>query len=160
MAKKRRKKKATSTTAKKVTRRRGRPPGRRTPTPADPMSGAMTNLEQALQKLRAERDRLDEQINALEGALAAMGRGPAPAAPTPTPTTRGGRGRRGESGTLRDYVQRVMKGRGEMQVRDITDAVIAAGYPTQNKTLAKSVGIVLTQLPNVKKTGRGRFVLS
>lgn len=164
MAKKRGRKK--STTKKKTTkkaptngRRRGRPPGskNRTAAASDPIQGAVSNLQEALSNLVAERNRLDAQIHAIEQALASMGG----RTRVVTPATGGGRGRRGGAGgSLKDFIERVMAGKGTMRVRDVTDAVLAAGYPTQNKTLAKSVGIALTQMPNVKKKGRGEFELA
>jgi hypothetical protein len=46
-----------------------------------------------------------------------------------------------------------------MAVKDITEGVRRGGYETRNKTLAKSVGIALTQMPEVDKVGRGLFRL-
>jgi len=44
-----------------------------------------------------------------------------------------------------------------MAVKDITKGVVRSGYKTKNKTLAKSVGIALTEMPTVEKVGRGQF---
>lgn len=46
-----------------------------------------------------------------------------------------------------------------MAVKDVTAAVVRAGYQTRNRTLGKSVGIALAQMPNVTKLGRGTFKL-
>jgi len=111
-------------------------------------------------RLVDRRAQLDDQISAVESALRAMGavaavryaagggRGPGrPAGGAPRP------------GSLKDYILRVLSGRGVMAVKDIAEAVVQAGYESKNKTLAKSVGIALRQLKEVRKVGRGRFQL-
>ena len=66
------------------------------------------------------------------------------------------RGRR--AGSLKDQIAKILSvGKGAMAVRDITARVLKSGYKTRNKTLAKSVGIALTQMPDVVKIGRGVF---
>ncbi len=44
-----------------------------------------------------------------------------------------------------------------MTVKDVTTAVRKAGYKSKNKTLDKSVGVALSEMPGVKKVGRGTF---
>jgi hypothetical protein len=81
-----------------------------------------------------------------------------------------GAGRRGRAGadkggspfrpgSLKEYIMGVLRTAGgkPMAVKDITQGVMDSGFETSNKTLAKSVGIALTQMPGVKKSGRGRF---
>ena len=46
-----------------------------------------------------------------------------------------------------------------MAVKDITAAVLKAGYPSKSKTLAHSVGVALREMPGVVKVGRGQFRL-
>lgn len=116
---------------------------------------ALGSLQAYAQQLVAHRAQIEAQLTAVQQALQAMGsaavirRGPG--------RPRGGGPR---PGSLKDHIARVMGGRGVMTVKDITDGVIASGYDTKNKTLAKSVGIALTEMPNVAKLSRGKFQLS
>jgi len=126
-----------------------------------PRAAGIDSVVAGLQKYRDElvnqRAGLDAQIQAVEQALSAMGTaaGPAPrrAAGRPRRATAGGY----RAGSLKDCIADVLSGGGVMAVRDITDGVLKAGYKTKNKTLAKSVGIALTEMKNVTKVGRGRF---
>jgi len=71
-----------------------------------------------------------------------------------------GRRRRGgaRAGSLKSYVDRVLRASHRpLRVAEITAAVRQAGYKTRNRTLAKSVGVALVDLPGVKKVGRGVF---
>jgi hypothetical protein len=69
-------------------------------------------------------------------------------------------GRRGaRQGSLKDFIGRVLSGHGVMSVKEITAGVRKAGYKTRNKTLSKSVGIALAQMPGVEKVDRGQFRL-
>ncbi len=163
--KKRTTRKATRKSSKKV--RRGIR-GRRAAAPpagASHRNAAMNGLLQYRAELLAEREQVDAQLEAVEHALGAMG-GSVPAArvapaymkrPGPAPSGAAAAGAR--AGSLKDYIVQVMNGQGVMRVRDITDGVRTAGYPTRNKTLAKSVGIALTEMPRVAKVGRGQFRL-
>jgi hypothetical protein len=146
--------------------RRGMSAGR--PARHGGMSGVLENLSHARQDLIAQRDALDEQLAALDSALATMGRRPVaarlargglaavPLGRRPRGAAPGGR----RPGSLKEFIARVLSsGGGSMAVKDITDGVRRAGYETRNKTLAKSVGIALTQMPEVQKIGRGLFQL-
>ena len=42
-------------------------------------------------------------------------------------------------------------------VKDVTAAVLKAGYNTKNKTLGHSVGVALAELSNVVKVGCGMY---
>jgi hypothetical protein len=107
--------------------------------------------------LLAQRAQVTSQIDAIDKALAAMG------ATIRTTGRRPGRGRRvGKTrpGSLKSYVERVLRTRGgAMAVKDVTAGVLRAGFKTKNKTLAKSVGIALSQMPAVRKVSRGTFRL-
>ena len=108
-------------------------------------------------RLVAERTQLDSQIAAIERALAALG---STLPKTPTATARGRRGAGPRKGSLKGYIERVLRARrGAIAVKDITTRVLRAGYKSKNKALAKSVGIALTQMPNVAKVARGTFRL-
>ena len=131
--------------------------GRRAGVAHTAMPDVISSLTRAHNDLAAQRAVLDAQISAIEQALATMG-GTFMARAQVRPVVAGAtRGRR-RSGSLKEYIGRVLSAKsGPMAVKDITAAVMKAGYPTRNKTLAKSVGIALTQMPEVRKVGRGPF---
>ena len=145
---------------RKVVRKRAQRVKRAT---AAGMFDIVSNLTSARAELVAQRATLEGQIAALDRALAAMGSGATAhvgvvrkAAGRKAGVGRGRHGRR--AGSLKEYIIKVLKGGGgAMAVKDITGGVRRAGYPTKNKTLAKSVGIALTQMPDVRKVGRGKF---
>ena len=128
------------------------------PKPGRPRSyggaqAAIGGLNSYRNQLVTQRNDIDQRIGAIDSALAAMGstaRAPGP-----------GRGRHGpRKGSLKEYIGKVLGARGGvMAVKDITAGVLKIGYRTKNKTLAKSVGIALTELTNVRKVGRGQFSL-
>jgi len=129
------------------------------------MESVRGNLTRAREELIAQRNALDEQLTAVDNALCAMGTRPAAHAARRGPAAapvgrRGGRGagpgRR--AGSLKEHIAGVLSSSGgPMAVKDITEGVRRGGYQTRNKTLAKSVGIALTQMPEVQKVGRGLF---
>lgn len=125
--------------------------------------GAIAALREFHATLMQKRDDLSQQISAIEQAIAGIGGQPAvPSAGRGGGRRgrRGGGGKRPPEGTLKAYIERVLRKSGQpMQVKAITAAVRAAGYPTTNKTLEKSVGIAVTQIPGVKKVKRGTFAL-
>jgi hypothetical protein len=113
-------------------------------------------------KLLADRNSLSEQISVIERAISDMGGTPLVkvAIVRSAAGARAGPGRRRREGSLKEFIVRVLKSSGKpMAVKDITEGVRAAGYPTRNQTLAKSVGITLTQTPGVRKISRGVFGL-
>jgi hypothetical protein len=139
--------------------RRGRPVG---------MTGAIHSLQGYHADLVRQRDTLDGQIHAVENALVVIGVPRAYGRPAGAPVgrrrgRRPGRPRAGgrapRPGSLKAYILDVMTGSGVMAVKEITAGVLSAGYRTKNRTLAKSVGIALTEMKNVAKVGRGRFRL-
>ncbi len=136
-------------------------PARRPGRPrADDISAVVRSLQGYHAQLLDRRAQLEEQISAVESALRAVG-----AAAGGRPTARVGRGPgrppggAPRPGSLKDYILRVLSSGGVMAVKDIAAAVVKAGYQSKNKTLAKSVGIALRQLKEVRKVGRGRFRL-
>ena len=142
-------------------RRRGRRAARMVGHYGAGMGQALSSLKGYVAELMTQRSQLDAQIQAVEQALRVMG-APAPhavAAPAPRGPRKGGRGRGPRAGSLKELVLKAMTGGGVMSVAAITDGVRAAGYKTKNKTLAKSVGIALTQLPGARKVSRGKFRL-
>lgn len=130
------------------------------------------NGHDVVKSLHAYRSRLMDERCAIDGKLAALdallggsaaprrgrsGRAVAVAA-RPAATTRGGK--RLRKGSLKEYIGNVLARSGNvMTVRDITSGVLSLGFKTKNKTLAKSVGIALTEMNGVRKVGRGKFRL-
>ena len=108
-------------------------------------------------ELVAQRAQVVVKIDAIDQALAALG------ATMGAPASRPARGRRGRTvrpGSLKSYVERVLRRRSSaMAVKDVTAAVLKAGFKSKNKALAKSVGIAMTQMRNVAKVSRGMFRL-
>jgi len=144
-------------------RKRGRPRGSKNSVSGGASAAALPNLHMAMDSLQRQRAQIDTQISAVATAIAALS-GTAMvsySAPRAGGTGRGpGRpaGRPPRKGSLKDYILRVMSGGDVMAVKDITSGIMKAGFKTANKTLAKSVGIALTQLKSqVKKVGRGQF---
>jgi hypothetical protein len=159
-----RRKRRTAVTMRRIGRRgmarRGRPPGG--------MAGAVRSLHDYHGDLVRQRGELEAQIQAVENALSVMGGVPRTYGrvgrpPGRPPGRRPGRpramGRGPRPGSLKAYILDVMSGSGTMAVKDITSGVLSAGYKTKNRTLAKSVGIALTEMKNVAKVGRGKFRL-
>lgn len=112
-------------------------------------------------QLLARRADLDSQIQAVGMALGAMS-GNAVARPASRPAfaaaTGGSRRGRRREGSLKDYIERVLRSGGaSMSVKDITAGVLDAGFQTKNRTLDTSVGIALTQMPNVTRVSRGMY---
>ncbi len=133
----------------------GRGPGR--PRGSGGALAAIAGLNAYRNQLAAQRNDVDQRIAAIDSALAAMGSSGRPAGGGSGP----GRGRHGpRKGSLKEYISKVVSARGGvMAVKDITAGVLKIGYKTRNKTLAKSVGIALTEMSNIRKVGRGQFVL-
>jgi hypothetical protein len=140
--------------------RRGRPPGG--------MAGALRSLHEYHGELVAQRGQLEAQIHAVENALSVMGgtprayagRGRVGRPPGRRPGRPPSMGRAPRPGSLKAYILDVLShGGGTMAVKDITSGVLSSGYKTKNRTLAKSVGIALTEMKNVTKVGRGKFRL-
>lgn len=121
------------------------------------------NLQAAERALVAQRSDIDSKLVAIQQAIRAMGGAAAVGSPAGTraPRIAAGPGRRGpRAGSLKEYILKVLSAAGgPMAVKDITSGVLKAGFKTRNKTLAKSVGIALTDTPGVVKIGRGRFRL-
>lgn len=159
MAKAKRRKKATN--RKKVTKKRTRKVAKRgqrvtqAPRPRA-VAGSADTAVRALRAhstaLVAQRAQLDAEIQAVDEALRVMGAAGAKAGRRAT-GPRGGR----RAGSLKEYIAKVLNGSGVMTVKAITEGVLAAGYPTRNRTLAKSVGITLTKMNEVKRVKRGHF---
>ncbi|MFQ5807844.1 MAG: C2H2-type zinc finger protein [Phycisphaerae bacterium] len=152
-AKKRRAKHA----VRKMRRRVGGPAKRVRQVAAGGAAPLLRQMHAYRNTLLAERAHVASQIDAIDQALAAVG------AATRAPVGRPARGRGGAGprrGSLKFYIDRVLRSfGGAMAVKDVTVAVRKAGFRSKNKTLAKSVGIAMSQMPNVAKVSRGTFRL-
>ena len=148
-------KKVTKRARKRVVRPvvRARAAGR----PAARATGALREIRAYRQTLVARRAELDSRVNAIDRALTALGAVSRPAAGQAARASRRAGSRKG---SLKHFIERVLStGKGPRAVKDTTAAVLRAGFKTKNKTLAKSVGIALSQMPNVVKVSRGLFRL-
>lgn len=127
--------------------------------------GSLSNFRA---RLLADREGIDAQIAAIDTTLAALGgaapraaRGAAPGArrgPGRPPASEAGGGRAPRAGSLKDHIQRVLSKSGRpMSVKDITSGVLSSGYKSKNQTLAKSVGLSLSEMKNVARVKRGVF---
>lgn len=120
--------------------------------------GVVASLQSAHRALISERAAIDSRISVIESALHAMRGTPATAGASAGRGRRAGGGRSFRRGSLKEYIHRVLSNAsGPMAVRDVTAGVMRSGFKTKNKTLSKSVGIALTQMPMVSKVGRGLF---
>lgn len=159
----RRKSAASPASANRVPARRGRPP--RAGSAVGAAAAAVSGLKAYHNALLAQRNDIDAKIAAVSDVLGQLGAGAAaaPAAPAVAAGVRrgrpagGGSGRRPREGSLKAFITRVMPTGKVMSVKEITEEVMGAGYPTKNKTLAKSVGNILPSVPGVEKVGRGQF---
>lgn len=131
--------------------------------PAAGAAGVMRQMRVYRQSLAARRAQLDSQIRGIDQALSALGASARPRTRRAARVRRAARGRRGarpRKGSLKDFIGNVLRVRkGPVAVKDVTAAVLKAGFKTKNKTLAKSVGIALSQMPGVMKVSRGLFRL-
>jgi hypothetical protein len=119
---------------------------------------ALTGLRAYERDLLEQRSRIDQQLQAVQQAIAAMGAQPGAASAGPSrPAGRRAAGGGPRPGSLKDHILQVLGAGQVMSVKDITDGVLSAGYSTRNKTLAKSVGIALAEMPQVRKVARGKF---
>lgn len=130
------------------------------------LSQVVSGLQKYRSELLGERKKLESQLAAVDAALRSMGA----AVAAPRPAGRPGRapargparaaaGAGPRPGSLKDHIIRVLSRGGTMSVKDITAGVLASGYKTTNKTLPKSVGIALAEMPTVRRVARGRFRL-
>lgn len=150
--------------------RRGRPKG-----------GASSSSRQQdlLNQLRAYHADLASQAAALETEMASIGDAieamgsPAPAAAASRAKGRPGRpkgtanrggarpGPRPAGTSLKDYITKVLgQSPRAMRVKDITSAVVRAGYKSKSKTLPNQVSTMLADMAKsrkIKKMGRGLF---
>ena len=146
--------KAARPTARTMLRRARRGTGRAPQSQAAPL---LLQMQTYRDNLLAQRAQVSLEIDAIDKALAAMGG----AVRAPGRKSIGGRrGGGARAGSLKSYIERVLSaGGGKMAVKDVATAVRKAGFKTRNRTLAKSVGVALSEMSNVRKVSRGTFCL-
>lgn len=137
------------------------------PSAGSAISDAVAGLNTARSALVAQRDELDHQLGEIDRILTNMGGGAAhsvrmpgrkPGRPAGRPSGKAAGGYR--AGSLKSVLHGILASSGAaMRVQDITGRVHKAGYDSKNKTLAKSVGVALTQMTGVRKVKRGTFKL-
>jgi len=123
-------------------------------------AGLLDDVRSARDQLASRQTQLAAQVAALDELLESLGGSAAKPAhrrsPTVQRTRRSSYGAR--DGSLKSYIDRVLRqARKPMRVVEITSAVRKAGFKTTNKTLAKTIGNTLPQMPTVKKVERGVF---
>ena len=150
MAKKRKRRK------KRVVRKKRRAKAARRVSGPAGLVKQLTAHHQALVKQQAA---LQDEIDSISAAIDALGgvRRRAPGRPR-RKVKRAGR-RAVRKGSLKSYVLRVLKSRGEMAVKDIAKAVKRSGYKTGSKNFPNQVSNALAQMDELTKTGRGRYKL-
>ncbi len=122
---------------------------------AEALAAVVGDIQRYRDEVAAQRAALDSQMAGLDQALAVLGAG-APARKAPPRKGRGGAGYR--PGSLKAHIQQVLQAHGcAMAVKDVTAAVCKAGFKSKDKALARSVGVALRGMRDVKKVGRGTF---
>jgi hypothetical protein len=124
-------------------------------TAASGLGGALASMNAYRNHLSAQRSEIDNRIQAIDGALAAMGSGSAKLV-----VARRKPDKRPRGGSLKDYIARVLRGlaRGK-SVGDIAAAVKKAGYKSKDKRLSQSVGKAMAEMRNVTRVERGVYRL-
>ena len=119
------------------------------------MAGVVGHLGAYRDELVAQRAQVDSQLAAVDGALSALGATAAVARVTGRRRTPGAR-----EGSLRDFIGRVLRARpSPIAVKDVTAAVLKAGYQSRDRMLGHSVNKFLAAMPNVVKVARGQYRL-
>ena len=154
MAKKRKRRK------KKVARRKRA--ARARPGAAVRAGGLVAQMRAYRAGLMNQQAALQAEIDGLTAALEALGGAARPRARAAGPAGR--RPRRGRptalrAGSLKSFILKVLKPRGEMAVKDIAVAVRRVGYKTKSSNVPNQVSNALAQMTGLTKTGRGRYRL-
>lgn len=115
-------------------------------------------MQAYLRELAAQRVSIDEQIEGIENAMRSLGQ---VNIVVPGLRKRGRpRGSGGQEGSLKFMIVKVLKAAsGPLSPREISDAVLNAGYSTTAKNLTKAVSNALPEMPVLKKKGRGQYAV-
>lgn len=151
MAKKSRKKKknARSTRSSAVSAPRGRPPKNAT------ASRLLAQMASYRSSLISDRNSVQAQIESIESAMAEIG--DASKGHKRRGTAQRSRGFR--EGSVKVFILKALKGKGEMAVKDVAKEVLRLGYTTTGGSFPNQVSNALAQMAEVTKTGRGRYRL-
>ncbi len=123
--------------------------------PGPGIAGVVGQLRAYRDNLAAQRAQVDSQLAAVNGVLSALGATATAARVTGQRRIPGAR-----EGSLKDFIGRVLRARrGPMAVKDVTAAVLKAGYQSRDRTLGHSVAKLLAAMPNVVKVARGQYRL-
>jgi len=115
--------------------------------------------EKELSKLLAQRRKIEAGLGALDRKIMAIGGEVPSEGPGRGPTVR--RGRRGTGRTLVEYVRQVLASAPKgMRAREVTDAVIAAGYRSSSRQFGRIVGAALRDTPGIRRVRRGVYRLT
>ena len=120
-------------------------------------AGVLASLRTYHEELSAQVTALDSQMNAVAGAMQALGTTPSPRVARPL-KKRGGGGDGGRAGSLKDFIVRALRQVSTPQSpRQIAARVKKIGYKSKAKDLAKAVGNALPLMKRVKKVGFGKY---
>lgn len=152
-----------------------------------PMSAALVasddfseTLNAYCAQLTAQRERIDQQLSALQGAISSMGGSAAASRPAKRKRVRRAKGaaapkaavkpkaRKGKGGkksggayrpgSLNDMILKVLKeSGGSMNISEIESAVLKAGYKTKSKKLADAINNTMGKLKGAKRVERGVY---
>ncbi len=104
-------------------------------------------------KLATRLASLDRKILALGGQVPSVGGGAGP-------RRKAGRRRRATGKPLVEYIGAVLaKSKAGMRAKDVTKAVVKAGYPTASKSFYGIVAAALRDTAKFKRLGRGVYTL-
>ena len=119
------------------------------------LAGVRGRLKAYRDRLADQRNEIDNRMQTVDAALAALGAGTAKPV-----VVRRRRGEGARAGSLKEYIARVLRGtaRGK-SVKDIATAVLKAGCKSKDKRLNHAVGKALAGMNNVTRVGRGVYRL-
>lgn len=119
----------------------------------------LATLRYARAQLISEQSGIQRKLAALDATIAAFGGALSSGGAAAAPQRAGGASKaKYRRGSLKERLHQIMTAAGKsMAVKDVHQAVKQSGYKSDNKTLAKSIGIALSQMSTIKKVSRGVF---
>jgi len=116
--------------------------------PTDELEREMSRRRRSLSRLHSKRDRLADQLAAIDSEIASMG--------GVSGRMGGGRRRSSNPESLANVLLRVLDGN-TMSVSDAADAAQRAGYQTTSSSFRTIVNQTLIKDPRFKKVSRGQY---
>lgn len=115
-------------------------------------------MQAYLRELAAQRNAIDAQITGIENAMRTLGQ---TSVVVPGLRKRGRpKGSGGQEGSLKFMIVKVLKAAsGPLSPREISAAVLDAGYSTTARNLTKAVSNALPEMPVLKRKGRGQYTV-